>query len=123
LLDASLAKAGRSRAEVEISFETQILVAPDVATLRRKVAAMVERMVETGSGEPPAEVTDFVAGRADRLPESMTGPWIIGTADEARARIVELRQQGVDHLMLWFMDAPETDGMEYFMTEIAPAFR
>ena len=53
----------------------------------------------------------------------MTGPWIIGTADEAKARIVQLRSQGVDHLMLWFMDAPETDGMRYFMEEIAPSFR
>lgn len=123
LLDASLAKAGRSRAEVEISFETQILVAPDVATLRRKVGALVERMVETKSGEPQPEVVDFVGGRADRLPEAMTGPWIIGTAEDAKARIVELRGQGVDHLMLWFMDAPDTDGMAFFMDETAPAFR
>jgi alkanesulfonate monooxygenase SsuD/methylene tetrahydromethanopterin reductase-like flavin-dependent oxidoreductase (luciferase family) len=123
LLDASLAKAGRSRAEVEISFETQILVAPDMATLRRRVAALVERIVETKSGEPQPEVVDFVVGRVDHLPEAMTGPWIIGTADEAKARIAELRRQGVDHLMLWFMDAPETDGMAFFMDEIAPAFR
>lgn len=123
LLDASLAKAGRSRAEVEISFETQILVAPDVAMLRRKVAALVERMVETKAGEPQPEVVDFVAGRVDRLPEAMTGPWIIGAAEEAKARIVELRGRGVDHLMLWFMDAPETDGMAYFMQEVAPGFR
>lgn len=123
LLDASLAKAGRSRAEVEISFETQILVAPDVATLRSKVGALVERMVETKSGEPQPEVVDFVAGRVDRLPEAMTGPWIIGTAEDAKARIVELRGRGVDHLMLWFMDAPDTDGMGYFMEEVAPAFR
>ena len=123
LLDAALAKAGRSRAELEISFETQILVAPDLATLRRKVAALVERSIGAGAGGPKPEVADFVAGRADHLPETMTGPWIIGTAAEAKARIVQLRAQGVDHLMLWFMDAPETDGMGYFMEEIAPSFR
>ena len=50
-------------------------------------------------------------------------PVIIGTAEDAKVRIVELRGQGVDHLMLWFMDAPETDGMAYFMEEVAPGFR
>ena len=54
---------------------------------------------------------------------SMTGPWIIGTAPEAKARIEALKSRGVDHLMLWFMDAPETDGMAFFMEEVAPAFR
>jgi alkanesulfonate monooxygenase SsuD/methylene tetrahydromethanopterin reductase-like flavin-dependent oxidoreductase (luciferase family) len=123
LLDAALVKAGRSRAELEISFETQILVAPDTASLRRKVAELVERATETGAGDPKPEVADFIAGQAEHLPDSMTGPWIIGTAAEARGRIEALRGQGVDHLMLWFMDAPETDGMAYFMEEIAPSFR
>lgn len=122
LLDAALAKAGRSRADLEISFETQILVAPDLATLRRKVASMLEHAREAGH-EPDAAVVDFAAGRADRLPDSMTGPWIIGTAVEAKARIEALKSRGVDHLMLWFMDAPDTDGMAYFMQEIAPTFR
>ncbi|MGN6489634.1 MAG: LLM class flavin-dependent oxidoreductase [Devosia sp.] len=122
LLDAALAKPGRSRAELEISFETQILVAPDLATLRRKVASMLDHAREAGH-EPDAAVVDFAAGRADRLPDSMTGPWIIGTAVEAKARIEALKSRGVDHLMLWFMDAPDTDGMAYFMQEIAPTFR
>jgi alkanesulfonate monooxygenase SsuD/methylene tetrahydromethanopterin reductase-like flavin-dependent oxidoreductase (luciferase family) len=122
LLDAALAKAGRSRDEIEISFETQILVAPDVATLRTKVASMVEQARKVGA-EPKPEVADFVAGRTDTLPETMTGPWIIGTAADAKARIEALKARGVDHLMLWFMDAPDTDGMGFFMEEIAPAFR
>lgn len=122
LLDAALTAAGRSRADLEISFETQILVAPDLATLRRKVAALIERALAAGA-EADAAVLDFAAGRADALPESMTDPWIIGTAAEARSRIEALKARGVDHLMLWFMDAPDTDGMAFFMEEIAPAFR
>jgi alkanesulfonate monooxygenase SsuD/methylene tetrahydromethanopterin reductase-like flavin-dependent oxidoreductase (luciferase family) len=123
LLDAALGRAGRSRAELEISFETQILVAPDLVTLRRKVAAMVECAAEAGAASPKPQVLDFLAGRVDHVPADMTGPWIIGTAEAARLRIAELRARGVDHLMLWFMDAPDTDGMAYFMEEVAPAFR
>jgi alkanesulfonate monooxygenase SsuD/methylene tetrahydromethanopterin reductase-like flavin-dependent oxidoreductase (luciferase family) len=123
LLDAALGRAGRSRAELEISFETQILVAPDLVTLRRKVSAMVECAAEAGAASPKPQVLDFLAGRVDHVPADMTGPWIIGTAEAARLRIAELRARGVDHLMLWFMDAPDTDGMAYFMEEVAPAFR
>lgn len=123
LLDAALDRVGRSRADLEISFETQILVAPDSATLRRKVSAMVDRAAGAGAAAPKPAVLDFVAGRADNLPAEMTGPWIIGTAGDARRRIAELRARGVDHLMLWFMDAPDTDGMAYFMEEVAPGFR
>lgn len=122
LLDAALATAGRSRAEIEISFETQILVAPDVATLRRKAGSMLEHARAAGH-EPDAAAVDFAAGRTDSLPAGMSDPWIIGTAEQAKARIAALKSRGVDHLMLWFMDAPDTDGMAYFMEEIAPAFR
>lgn len=123
LLDAALARAGRSRADIEISFETQVLVAPDLSGIREKVARMVSRGQLAGAPPPKPEVADFVAGRSDRLPETMTAPWIIGTPDEAIARIRELRSCGVDHLLLWFMEAPDTDGMELFMREVAPAFR
>jgi alkanesulfonate monooxygenase SsuD/methylene tetrahydromethanopterin reductase-like flavin-dependent oxidoreductase (luciferase family) len=122
LLDTALKTAGRSRADLEISFETQILVAADLTTLRRKVTSMLDHAREAGH-EPDPAVADFAAGRTATLPASMTDPWIIGTADEAKARIAELRSRGVDHLMLWFMDAPDTDGMAYFMDEIAPSFR
>ncbi|MDR3473700.1 MAG: LLM class flavin-dependent oxidoreductase [Devosia sp.] len=119
LLDAALAKVGRRRADLEISFETQILVAPDLASLRSKVAELVERGREADE-EPKPEIVDFLAGRTDALPDWMTGPWIVGTADAAVARIGELEAAGVDHMMLWFMDAPQTDGMAFFMSEIAP---
>ncbi len=122
LLDAALARAGRSRADLEISFETQILVAPDLVTLRRKVKSLIEHAREAGQ-EPEAAIVDFAAGRTDGLPTAMTDPWIIGTAEQAKARIEALMARGVDHLMLWFMDAPDTDGMAFFMDEIAPAFR
>jgi len=69
------------------------------------------------------EVVDFVAGRTDGLPDWMTGPWIVGTPETAKRRIAELGTLSVSHLMLWFMDAPEFDGMQSFMSEVASATR
>ncbi len=96
-------------------------MAPDLASLRRKIAALVETSRAAGAGEPKPEIADFVAGRRDTLPEWVTGPWIVGVPDEAKERIRALRELGVEHLMLWFMDAPDLEGMGYFMSEVAPS--
>ncbi len=122
LLDVALGKTGRSRHEMEISFETQILVAPDLEGLRRSLEQLAERGRDVGQ-EPKPEIAAFIAGRTDALPDWMTGPWIVGTSETARARIEELRALGVDHLMLWFMDAPDAESMQLFMSDIATGFR
>ena len=122
LVDAALQRAGRSPRDLEISFETQVLIAPDIAALRARVAELVERGRAAGE-EPKPEIVAFLDGATDALPDWMTGPWIVGTPDQAKARIAELKALGVDHLMLWFMDAPDPAGMRLFMAEVAPAAR
>lgn len=122
-LDAALVRHGRDRSGIEISFETQILVAPDRDGLRRKIAHMLEISARTGGAPPQADLLAFVTGETELLPERLTGPFIIGTPDEVVLRIAQLQERGVDHLMLWFMDAPDLDGMELFARQIAPHFR
>lgn len=122
-LDAALSRHGRDRRGVEISFETQILVAPDRDGLRRKIAHMLEVSARSGGAPPQGDLLAFVRGETDRLPERLTGPFIIGTRDEVVTRLGQLQQRGVDHLMLWFMDAPDLDGMELFARQILPQFR
>ena len=45
-------------------------------------------------------------------------------------RIEEIKRQlqayidlGITHFLLWFMDAPDTDGMRLFSEQVAPAFK
>lgn len=123
LVDAALSRNGRDRSGLEVSFETQILVAEDLKGLRGKLGELVERAEAAGGGAPKPEIAAFVAGHTDELPDYLTGPWIVGTVEMARARMAELRAEGVDHLMGWFMDAPETDGMALFLDRVAPGFR
>lgn len=122
-LDKACRAVGRSPDEIEKSYETQVLIAESHDDLRRRLQAMLSRPGFPGddlSGQrPSSELLDFVAGRRSTVPDDLSDTWIIGTPDEARRRVQQLREIGIDHLLLWFMDAPDRSGMELFMTEVA----
>ena len=119
-LSAACAAIGRDVAEITRSYETQILVATDRASLRRKLQAMADL---TPDAPPAAELAAYLSGATDTLPESLTRGYLLGTADEVTAQMQGYVDAGVNHFMLWFMDAPDDAGMELFMQEVAPRFR
>ena len=73
-------RAGRDLAEIELSLETQILIAPDIATLRERLRTLAELAETHGQSLPPeiqpflhtyaadADFRAFVAGESDELP-------------------------------------------------------
>jgi alkanesulfonate monooxygenase SsuD/methylene tetrahydromethanopterin reductase-like flavin-dependent oxidoreductase (luciferase family) len=121
-------------AEIELSLETQVLIAPDVETLRARLAALVALGGEADHLPPeispyvkdyaknPATIA-FIADQTDTLPEPMASDWIIGNPDQVAARLDAYRAEGISHFMLWFMDAPNMDGLERFAQSVAPRFR
>lgn len=134
LLAVACREAGRDMAEIELSLETQVLIAPDLTSLRDQLAAMLT----LGGKEDhlPPEITPyvknyasdpatlaFVAGETDDLPEPMASDWIIGTPEQVAARIDAYAAEGISHYILWFMDAPSHDGLALFAEDVISRFR
>ncbi len=123
LLRSACDEVGRDIDEIEISLETQLLIAPDIPALREKLRALVE--LGGDQFHLPAEIAPFVhyyakdpstvaflSAETDDLPEPMATDWIIGTPEQVKARIDAYTAEGVGHFMFWLMDAPSLAGAE-----------
>jgi alkanesulfonate monooxygenase SsuD/methylene tetrahydromethanopterin reductase-like flavin-dependent oxidoreductase (luciferase family) len=134
LLHDACQAAERDMNDIELSLETQVLIAPDLETLRTRLAALVELGADADHLPPeispyvkdyaknPA-TTAFISGETDELPEPMASDWIIGTPDQVSARLEAYMAEGIRHFMLWFMDAPQSDGVELFASSVLQWYR
>ena len=116
-------QVGRDFNSLEISYETQILIAPTRDAVRKKLKHMLA-LTPPGTETPQAvDFLAFVNGETDQYPEYLTSSGLIGTPAEIKAQLQDYMDIGTTHFMLWFMDAPDLDGMTLFVEDVAPAFR
>jgi alkanesulfonate monooxygenase SsuD/methylene tetrahydromethanopterin reductase-like flavin-dependent oxidoreductase (luciferase family) len=119
-LKSACEMAGRNFDELEISYETQILIAPDRDGVRQALKKMLA-LTPAGTATPPdADFQAFMSGASDEYPKYLTDAWLIGTPAEVNAQLQAYLDIGVTHFMLWFMDAPAADGMQLFAEQVAP---
>lgn len=119
-LQAACDQIGRNCDEIEKSLETQILIAPDSATLRRQLQAM---LALAPADAPDAELAAFLAGATEKLPAKYADQWLAGTPDEVASQIQRYLELGITHFLLWFMDAPDEEGLRLFAEQVMPRFR
>jgi alkanesulfonate monooxygenase SsuD/methylene tetrahydromethanopterin reductase-like flavin-dependent oxidoreductase (luciferase family) len=122
-LRAACDRVGRSFDELEISLETQILIAPTREGVRQKLRAMLALTPPGGATPPDADFQAFVNGESETYPKYLSESWLIGTPAEVQAQLQAYLDIGATHFMLWFMDAPAEDGMRLFAEQVAPRFK
>ena len=135
LLAEACDRAARPLSEIDLSLETQILISPDLESLRERLRDLV-KLAGAGGQHLPKEIQPFlktyateddfrafVSGATDALPSRMAEDWVVGTPDQVELRLRDYIGEGISHFMLWFMDAPSTAGLDLFAQSISPKFR
>ncbi len=120
-LAAACTAVGRPAEALEKSLEIQVLVAPDHRAVRTALRGIVAADPE-GRALDPA-LAAFLAGETDEIPTDVRRTNLIGTPAEVAAQVREYVDAGIDHFMLWFLDAPSAAGLDLFAREVSPAFR
>jgi alkanesulfonate monooxygenase SsuD/methylene tetrahydromethanopterin reductase-like flavin-dependent oxidoreductase (luciferase family) len=121
-LRAACDRAGRNFADLELSLEIQVLVAPTQADVKR-AARDIARLPASKRGAVRQDVVAAL-GADDHQPLSATvDDWLVGTPVEVVAQIREYIGLGISHFMLWFLDFPSLDGLRLFSERVMPAVR
>jgi alkanesulfonate monooxygenase SsuD/methylene tetrahydromethanopterin reductase-like flavin-dependent oxidoreductase (luciferase family) len=101
-------RAGRDPATMRFSVMTTCCVGEDRATVLERARLILRRLGD--DDEDPAEL---LRAREDR--------WVVGTQDEAIARLHELAGLGVDRVFLQHLAHEDVEMVELLGTEVAPA--
>ncbi len=102
-------RAGRCLSQLELSLETQILIAPSEAA----VDATLSRIAAL----PPSP------RGAPKSIEALREDSLVGTPETVVSRLRDYTALGISHFMLWFLDFPSLTGLRLFAEQVLPAVR
>ena len=119
---AGCARVGKDFASLELSLETQVLVAPTEEEARA-LALRIADLPPSSRGAPRRELVEALRGPSPRPLHELVEDWLVGTPEDVTRRLREYMDLGVSHFMLWFIDFPALDGMRLFAEQVAPALR
>jgi alkanesulfonate monooxygenase SsuD/methylene tetrahydromethanopterin reductase-like flavin-dependent oxidoreductase (luciferase family) len=122
MVQTACEQEGRDFSELEISMELQVIIEPDMESVRRRLKGMLD--LNPGLDlEDGAALAEFANGESDVIPESFRQTTLIGTPADVHQQLQAYIDAGASHIMLWFLDAPSTDGMRLFAREVMPQYR
>jgi len=103
---------GRDPAEIEYSWDGHIICTRDEGRLEELLDLML-----------PIQFEDEYVDQADiETEEDARRYFVMGTPEECAGGIEERIEAGVTKFQGWFIDFPETQGMELFADEVIPQF-
>ena len=106
-LDRACDEAGRDPSTLRLSLMTKCVVGRDRVEVRTRLERMLAR---ERSDRSPAE---YVRANGER--------YVIGTTNEAIARLHELERAGVDRVMLQHLDHEDLDMVDLLASSVRPA--
>jgi alkanesulfonate monooxygenase SsuD/methylene tetrahydromethanopterin reductase-like flavin-dependent oxidoreductase (luciferase family) len=115
LLRDACATAGTPYDAIEKSVEIQVLISPEPGA-----RALLKQILARSAAAPDAELLAYANGDLDQPPERLANTTLIGSPDEVIAQLSAYIDAGADHVLLWFLDAPDRSGMELFVREVMP---
>jgi alkanesulfonate monooxygenase SsuD/methylene tetrahydromethanopterin reductase-like flavin-dependent oxidoreductase (luciferase family) len=119
---AGCERTGRDFSELEISLETQILIAPTEEEAQA-IALKIAELAPSPRGVPRTALVSALREPSPQPLEELVDDWLVGTPGSVERRMREYMEMGVSHFMLWFLDFPSLDGMRLFAERVAPALR
>jgi alkanesulfonate monooxygenase SsuD/methylene tetrahydromethanopterin reductase-like flavin-dependent oxidoreductase (luciferase family) len=121
-LRATCNRAGRDIAELELSLEIQVLLAPTEGHVKR-IARDIVGLPASKRGSVRQDVITALAAGDDRPLSDTVDDWLVGTPDDVVSQIRQYVGLGISHFMLWFLDFPSPAGMQLFSERVIPALR
>jgi alkanesulfonate monooxygenase SsuD/methylene tetrahydromethanopterin reductase-like flavin-dependent oxidoreductase (luciferase family) len=121
-LRAACARAGRDMAELELSLEIQVLLAPTEADVQAAARAIADLPASKRGAARQDILAVLGSGHAEVPLHTIIDDWLVGTPDAVVRQLREYVALGVSHFMLWFVDFPDLAGLRLFADAVAPAF-
>jgi alkanesulfonate monooxygenase SsuD/methylene tetrahydromethanopterin reductase-like flavin-dependent oxidoreductase (luciferase family) len=119
LLKAACDAAGRPFSEIEKSAELQVLINPDGDT-RTQLRCILDRAPDAAA--VPSELRVYANGETSSVPPALSNTTLIGSPDQVQHQVQSYVDAGINHFLLWFLDAPDRSGMDLFAREVLPRF-
>jgi alkanesulfonate monooxygenase SsuD/methylene tetrahydromethanopterin reductase-like flavin-dependent oxidoreductase (luciferase family) len=98
--------------EIEYSWDGHVLCTRD----GNKLTELLELMTPIQFEEEYTDQPDITRGNADEY-------FIMGTPEECAEQLEARVETGITKFQCWFVDFPDTSGMELFADEVVPQFR
>jgi alkanesulfonate monooxygenase SsuD/methylene tetrahydromethanopterin reductase-like flavin-dependent oxidoreductase (luciferase family) len=110
-------RAGSDMAQLELSLEIQVLIAP-TETEVRSIARSIASLPPSPRGEPRTDVLTLLESGDTQPLSAVVDDWLIGTPEAVCEQLHTYAQLGISHFMLWFLDYPSLDGMRLFAEQV-----